>query len=187
MGVSRGVSGPVGYDQLHNEIYAGESALRQSTHPEGSVVTNLDSLFLREVFDKFRRQYLPTIEIDYSSINPIQVIKNISDFYISKGTELSTQYLFKIMFGEQVDIYYPRDEIISPSAATWVVDTVLRAELLEGDPNNLIDSQLNQYADPVDQNIKAASALIENVITIIEGTDTIYELAISEETLSGDF
>ena len=32
LGVSRGVSGPVGYDQLHNEIYAGESALRQSTH-----------------------------------------------------------------------------------------------------------------------------------------------------------
>ena len=187
LGVSRGVSGPVGYDQLHNEIYAGESALRQSTHPQGSVVTNLDSLFLREVFDKFRRQFLPTIDVDFSKVNPVQVIKTIKDFYISKGTELATQYLFKILFGEEVSIFYPKDEIISPSHATWVVDTVLRAELLEGDPNNLIDSQLNQYADPVDQNIKAASALIENVITIIEGTDTIYELAISEETLTGEF
>ena len=187
LGVSRGVSGPVGYDQLHNEIYAGESALRQSTHPEGSVVTNLDSLFLREVFDKFRRQFLPTIDVDFAKVNPVQVIKTIKDFYISKGTELATQYLFKILFGEEISIFYPKDEIISPSHATWVVDTVLRAELLEGDPSNLIDSQLNQYADPVDQNIKAASALIENVITIIEGTDTIYELAISEETLSGDF
>ena len=184
---SRGVSGAVGYDNLHNEIYAGEEALRQSTHPRASTVINLDSLFIREVFDKFRRQYLPTIEIDYSSINPVQVIKSISDFYISKGTELATQYLFKIMFGEQVDIYYPRDEIISPSAATWVVDTVLRAELIEGDPRNLIDSQLTQYADPVDLSVKSAEALIENVITIIEGKDTIYELAISEETLSGSF
>ena len=91
------------------------------------------------------------------------------------------------MFGEQIDIYYPRDEVISPSAATWVVDTILRAELVEGDPANLIDSQLIQYADEVDLGVKAASALIENVITIIEGTDTIYELAISEETLTGDF
>ena len=187
LGCSRGVSGAVGYDNLHNEIYAGEEALRQSTHPRASTVINLDSLFIREVFDKFRRQYLPTIEIDYSSINPVQVIKSISDFYISKGTELATQYLFKIMFGEQVDIYYPRDEIISPSAATWVVDTVLRAELIEGDPANLIDSQLIQYADPVDLSVKNAQALIENVITIIEGKDTIYELAISEETLSGSF
>ena len=187
LGVVRGVSGPVGYDQLHNEIYAGEAALRQSTHPEGSVVTNLDSLFLKEVFDKFRRQFLPTIDVDFSKVNPVQVIKTIKDFYISKGTQQATQYLFKILFGENIDIFYPKDEIISPSAATWVVDTVLRAELIEGDPRNLIDSELNQYADPVDQNIKAASALIENVITIIEGTDTIYELAISEETLTGDF
>ena len=186
-GCSRGVSGAVAYDTLNNEIYAKEEDLRQTNHHAAAKVISLDSLFIRQVFDKFRRQYLPTIEIDYTKINPIQVIKNISDFYASKGTELATQYLFKILFGEEVSLYYPRDEIISPSASTWVVDTVLRAQLIEGDPDNLIDSQVNQYADEVDQNIKAANALIENVITIIEGTDTIYELAISEETLEGEF
>ena len=100
---------------------------------------------------------------------------------------MATQYLFKILFGEEVSLFYPRDEIISPSKATWVVDTILRAELIEGDANNLIDQQVVQFADPVDQNIKQANALIENVITIIEGTDTIYELAISEETLAKYF
>ncbi|BCU95146.1 MAG: hypothetical protein CM15mV7_2620 [uncultured marine virus] len=130
---------------------------------------------------------MPTLDIDFSKVNPVQVIKNIGDFYVSKGTELATQYLFKILFGENVSLFYPRDEIISPSHATWVVDTVLRAELISGDPANLIDSQVVQYADEVDLNIKQANALIENVITIIEGTDTIYELAISEETLAGQF
>ena len=187
LGVRRGVSGPVGYDTLHNEIYAGESQLTQSNHLRGARVTNIDALFVKEVFDKFRRQYLPGINLDYSSINPVQVIKNITDFYTSKGTKLATQYLFKIMFGEQVDVYYPREEIISPSAATWVVDTILRAELISGDPRDLLDSQLTQFADEVDLSVKPASALIENVITIIEGSDTIYELAISEETLTGDF
>ena len=100
---------------------------------------------------------------------------------------MSTQYLFKILFGENVDVFYPKDEIISPSHATWVVDTILRAELISGDPRNLIDGQLNQYRDEVDTNIRSASALIENVISIIQGTDTIYELAISEETLVGQF
>jgi len=184
---SRGVSGAVTYDNYHNEIYAKEEQLRQSNHLAGASVVNLDSLFIREVFDKFRRQYLPTLDIDLNKVNPVQVIKNIGDFYISKGTELATQYLFKILFGENVSLFYPRDEIISPSNATWVVDTVLRAELISGDPANLIDSQVVQYADAVDQNIKQANALIENVITIIEGTDTIYELAISEETLAGQF
>ena len=125
LGCSRGVSGPVGYDNLHNEIYAGEAALRQSNHVAGAAVVNLDSLFIKEVFDKFRRQYLPTLDIDFGKVNPVQVIKNITDFYISKGTKLATQYLFKILFGEDVDLYYPKDEIISPSHATWVVDTTV--------------------------------------------------------------
>lgn len=187
IGCARGVSDIAAFDDYSNQIFAKEDQLRQSSHSEESVVRNLDSMIIKQVFDKFRRQYMPTINLDYSQVNPILVIKKIKDFYVSKGTKKATQYLFKILFGEEVDVYYPRDEMITPSAASWVVDTILRAELVSGNPADLIDSQLVQIADPVDQNIKDASVLIENVISIIEGTDIIYELAISEETLSGIF
>ncbi|AOV61558.1 virion structural protein [Synechococcus phage S-WAM1] len=186
-GCARGVSDVVEFDNYGNQVYAPESALSQTSHSSGSVVHNLDSQIIREVFDKFRRQYMPTIQIDYSQVNPIRVIRDIKDFYLSKGTKVATQYLFKILFGEEIDVFYPKDEMITPSAASWVVDTILRAELISGDPVNLTNAQLVQIADPVDQNIKDASVLIENVISIIEGTDVIYELAISEETLSGEF
>ena len=186
-GCARGVSDVAEFDEYHNQVFAKEEQLAQSTHASGSVVHNLDSMIIRQVFDKFRRQYMPTIQIDYSQVNPIRVIKSIKDFYLSKGTKTATQYLFKILFGEQVDLYYPREEMITPSAASWVVDTILRAELISGNPADLKDAQLVQIADPVDQNIKDAAVLIENVISIIEGTDVIYELAISEETLSGEF
>jgi len=186
-GCARGVSDVATFDNYANQIYAKESQLTQSSHPAESVVNNLDSMIIKQVFDKFRRQYMPTINLDYSQVNPVLVIKKIKDFYLSKGTKKATQYLFKILFGEEIDVYYPRDEMITPSAASWVVDTILRAELISGDPANLKDSQLVQIADEVDQNIKDASVLIENVISIIEGTDIIYELAISEETLNGEF
>ena len=186
-GCARGVSDVAEFDEYHNQVFAKEEQLAQSTHNSGSVVHNLDSMIIKQVFDKFRRQYMPTIQIDYSQVNPIRVIKSIKDFYLSKGTKTATQYLFKILFGEQVDLYYPREEMITPSAASWVVDTILRAELISGNSADLKDAQLVQVADPVDQNIKDASVLIENVISIIEGTDVIYELAISEETLSGEF
>ena len=58
---------------------------------------------------------------------------------------------------------------------------------MEGNPENLIDSRLIQYVDDVDINVKGASALIENVIAINTGVGTVYELAISEETLQGAF
>ena len=187
VGCVRGVSGTVDYDNYGNQIFATEDQLSLSNHVAGTKIVSLDTLFLRQLFEKLRRQYLPTITVDYTKVNPIQVIKKIRDFYLSKGTKTATQFLFKILFGEEVDVYYPKDEVISPSAATWVVDTILRATLIEGDPRNLIDGQLQQYNDEVDNNVSAASALIENVISIIEGTDTIYELSISEETLQGNF
>ena len=158
---ARGVSDIVQFDNYGNQIYAKEAQLAQSDHSSGAVVHNLDSQIIRQVFDKFRRQYMPTINIDYSQVNPIQVIKTIKDFYISKGTKTAAQYLFKILFGEQVDVYYPREELVTPSAASWIVDTILRAELISGDPANLPNSQLNQFADDVDPNIGDANVLIE--------------------------
>ena len=177
----------VDYDNYGNQVFATEEQLRLSNHSAGSKIGSLDTLFIRQLFEKLRRQYLPTITVDYTKVNPIQVIKKIRDFYLSKGTKTATQFLFKILFGEEIDVYYPKDEVISPSAATWVVDTILRATLIKGDPRNLIDGRGPTVADEVDSNVGNASALIENVISIIEGTDTIYELSISEETLQGQF
>ena len=186
-GVVRGVSSTVEYDDYGNQIFAKESQTRVSTHPVGSVVHNLDAIFIYQLFEKFRKQYLPTIELDPTKVNPTEVIKNIRDFYLAKGTALGAKFLFKVLFGEEVDISYPKDQIISPSAATWVVDTILRCQIVSGSAVNLIESEIVQYADEVDQDVKYASALVENAISIIKGEDTIYELVISEETLVGTF
>ena len=185
--VKRGVSAVTSFDQAGHQIYSKESNLQQSSHAIGSTISNLDNLFAKELYRRFVNQYLPNAEIDYNKVNAPQIIKTIGDFYASKGTKISTQYLFKILYSENVDVSYPKDEIIKPSAATWNVDTVLRAELLEGNIDNLLDSQLIQYVDPVDTGVKGASALIENVIAIDTGVGTVYELAISEETLQGSF
>lgn len=184
---SRGVSAVTEYDQKGNQIYSLESQTIQSSHSVGATIHNLDNLFAKELYRRYVNQYLPNADIDYTKVNAPQIIKTISDFYASKGTKISTQYLFKMLYSENVDVSYPKDEIIKPSAATWNVDTVLRAELISGDARNLQDSQLFQFADAVDPTIKDASVLIENVIAINTGVGTVYELAISEETLQGNF
>ena len=183
----RGVSSVSAFDQKGNQVYSKEADTVQSSHEVGSTISNLDTLFAKELYRRYVNQYLPNAEIDYEKVNAPQIIKTISDFYASKGTKISTQYLFKMLFSENVDVSYPKDEVIKPSAASWNVDTVLRAELISGDPTNLLDAQLIQYSDQVDINVKDASALIENVIAINTGVGTVYELAISEETLQGSF
>ena len=95
--------------------------------------------------------------------------------------------MFKLLYGEQVSITYPKDQIIKPSAATWSIDTILRATLVSGNPIDIRDGLLTQDADIADTNVQAASALIENYISIKTSDVEIYELVLSEETINGTF
>ena len=60
--------------------------------------------------------------LDYESIDVATAIKNIKTFYSTKGTSFRVAYLFKLLYGEDVSISYPKDQIIKPSSATWSVN-----------------------------------------------------------------
>ena len=116
---SRGVSGVTSFDVDGEQVFSNELTSRPRQHAAGSKVINLDSLFLLRLFEKFANQYLPDLKVDYFKINASQVIKTIKEFYLSKGTKNALEYLFRILYGENVDVSYPKDEIFKPSAATW--------------------------------------------------------------------
>ena len=143
---------------------------------------------LREFLDKYIEEYLPDIpQLDYDSIDVRSAIKNVKTFYSTKGTSFSFGYLFKLLYGEDISVSYPKDQLIKPSAATWSINTILRATLISGDPRNIRDAQIQQFADIADPNIRAANALVENYIAINTAESEIYELVLSEETIQGTF
>ena len=189
-GCVRGVSGLVEYDATGNAIF--ENSTIAAAHPITATtipqISSLDGLFIQKMLAKFAEQYLPNVPaFDYTQIDIITVIKNIRKFYASKGTKDSTSFMFKLLYGEDIEINYPKDQIIQPSAATWTIDTVLRCEIISGDPRNITDGVLTQDADPVDTTVVAASALIENFLAIKTSTTEIYELILSEESITGEF
>lgn len=187
VGCSRGVSGVVGFNNDSEQIFSSELTSRSRQHAMGSSVINLDSLFLLQIFKRFTQQYLPNIQVDYTKLNASQIVKTIKDFYLSKGTKNALTYIFKILYGENVDVLYPKDQIFTPSAATWAVDTILRCKLISGNPKDIINTILYQYKDPVDLSVEFASALVENLISIYIGNSQIYEVSISKETQIGSF
>ncbi len=44
-------------------------------------------------------------------------LKHIKEFYQARGTEASFRFLFRIMFGEEVEFYYPKVDLFRPSDA----------------------------------------------------------------------
>ncbi|QBQ74973.1 structural protein [Cyanophage S-RIM4] len=185
-GCARAASGISGYTEDGNVRFTNNTVA--AAHSKDSEVKCLDSLFVKRLLDKFTEQYLPDVpQLDYKSIDVRNAIKNIKTFYSTKGTSFSVAYLFKLLYGENVSISYPRDQIIKPSAATWSINTVLRANLVSGNPVDIQDGLLQQLEDIADANVKPASALVENYISIKTSESEIYELVLSEETIDGNF
>ena len=185
-GCARAASGITAYEETGNAVFSNNTTA--ASHASDAEVKCLDALFVKRLLDKYIEQYLPDIpQLDYDSIDVRTAIKTIKDFYSTKGTALSVAYLFKLLYGENVTVSYPKDQIIKPSAATWEINTVLRATLVSGNPADIQDALIQQVEDIADPNIKNASALVENFISIATSEDIIYELILSEETIEGTF
>ena len=185
-GCARAVSGIVEYTSSGNAVFSNNTTA--AVADEDTEVKCLDALFVKRLLDKYTEQFLPDVpELDYTKIDVRNAIKSVKDFYSTKGTSFSIAYLFKLLYGEQVTVSYPKDQIIKPSNATWSIDTILRATLVSGDPTNIKDGLLTQELSIADANIGAASALIENYISIKTSDVELFELVLSEETIDGTF
>ena len=51
--------------------------------------------------------------------NKRKLYKNITDIYLSKGAEPSYTALFKLIFNDEIELYFPRVDILKPSDAKY--------------------------------------------------------------------
>jgi len=55
-------------------------------------------------------------------------IKNVLNLYQTKGSEKSVKFLFKLIFGKDAEILYPKNNILIASDGKWVRDIVIKIE-----------------------------------------------------------
>ena len=73
----------------------------------------------------FVNEYLVNIPLSIRSDKKL-LTKRIQDLYRSKGTENSHKLLFRILFDEEIDFYYPGDYVLKASDGRWVKRKILR-------------------------------------------------------------
>lgn len=107
------------------------------------------------------------------------LIKLIKQLYRAKGTEQATRFLFRILFDEEIEFYYPGRDLLRPSSSKWVVDKSLILSPISFDISNYIGKQVLGY-------ISGSRTRVENIISYI-GPDSnlVYELFYTKAT--GDF
>ena len=183
--VSRGVSGNTQLGDLYKESTFVTTQAADHTVP--AKVYNISNLFLFALVKSFESQYLPDFPVAFlnDSVDQRNLIKNIADFYKSKGTSQSIKFLFKCLVKDdpQPEVKYPREQTIKSSESTWVKNYSLKAKILSGTPESFIGKRIVQNVDGA-----YASAVIDNVLFNgrHDGID-LYELILAEESVNGTF
>jgi len=176
---------------ITGEIVKGESSNAQAVvntyrpNPVQSIqqLTNFrdPDKVISQFLDNFRNEFFKTIPDNLSSgINKRNLIKNIKTLYKLKGTQKGHEVFFRILFNNQSETFYPREQMLKVSDGKWNTQTVLRVLSTQGETLSLIGRQIKGRTSN-------ATAIVENVEKFYVGADEVSEITINKETLVGTF
>lgn len=163
-GCIRGFSGIESLSDESNPEYLKFSSTEVSEHSDESVVHNLSNLFLLEFFKKIKYQFSPGFEeFDFDPrINAPNFISKVKSFYQTKGTDEAFKILFKVLYGENVEVIKPKDFLFTTSDDQWIVVERFVGEVISGNPLKLNGQTLYQDDPIANGSIYKVSSYISN-------------------------
>ena len=157
-------------------------------HALGTEVVNLNNIFPIYMLGKFKEQFLATYPKNFADgVTESTIIKRIKDFYSSKGTGRSFQFVIRTLFGVESQVSYPRERIFKPSDAFYTSREIIRATPVSGNPIELVGQVLYQDADPNDPNVGFARIYVKGVVEVFTPSGTIYEIDVDTNNSLGTF
>ena len=187
-----------------NKFQIGELIIGSSSGAEATIsgykanpVQNIQQLLdypdpdktIQSFLTKFRNAFLQSIPdtLD-NSIDKRKLIKNIKSLYRAKGTKRASEIFFKLLFNENAEIRFPKENILRASDGKWNTQKVLRCtEVGISNAANLVGQTITQVDVPSDPTINEATAIIEQVYKYAIGGENIVELILTDTSISGTF
>lgn len=103
------------------------------------------------------------------SIPKSTLLHFLRDFYLSRGTESSFQFLFRALYNSPVEIRYPREDMLIPSIANYASRSFIFTSA-----NNRNIREFNSLVDYVREYSGSLVGLTSEVQTSIENISIIY-------------
>lgn len=185
LGCIRGFSGIDSIESFENSEFLNFSKTLSTEHSSGSLVINLSNLFLLKFYENFKYEFFLGFEnrnFD-ENISIENVLLNARNFYISKGTDSSYKFLFKVLYESDIDVIKPNDYTLKPSSNTFFVTNNILVEKISGaDPVNTKGNFLFQNTG-----ISTATGSIFNVEFRPVSGKNLYEISLDSSSISGTF
>ena len=135
------------------------------------------SRFLSE----FRNEFLATLPEELANgVDKRKLIKNIKSLYQLKGTAEGHRIFFNLLFAEDSETIYPREQILRVSDGQWGTRKIIRGIDVIGDTSKLIGRTITGETSQ-------ATAIVENVFRYTFGSNNVTEFIVDNDTLTGTF
>jgi hypothetical protein len=122
--------------------------------------TILSDIDIDETVDRFLKNFQKTYLDSFPFVAATDkrfLIKHIIDYYSSKGSKNSLELLMRLLFNEEVDVYYPGNDVLRPSDSQWY-----RPVYLEVDKSPRTRSFINKE---IVGSRSGARAFVEGIVT----------------------
>ena len=87
-------------------------------------ISDVDSS-IEEFEEQFLNSYATFLPKD-TVVDKATLIKNVLPLYLSKGSESSFKLLYRLMFGQELEVTYPKNDILRASDGKWEVENALK-------------------------------------------------------------
>src|SRR5210317_598586 len=184
-----------------DKFIIGETVLGASSNASAVVnnyspnpVTNIQELLnfrdpdkvISNFLTKFRNEFLNTLPENLnSSVNKRNLIKNVRSLYRAKGTNRGHELFFKLLFNEDSETIYPREQMLRASDGQWDTQLIMRA--IQSTAQSLTGDTADLVGRTITGETSGATAIIENVFKFQIGENLVTEFILNEDTISGTF
>ena len=124
---------------------------------------------LDEFKEYFQRQLTPFV-ITGNKVTDGIILQKARDVYLSKGSPNSFALLFRMLYGEEIDLFEPKNQILISSESLYTSFVQIKAEVVQNESNlgdfNYELSTIRLDSDTVDSDAST------NILTVLDGTFT---------------
>lgn len=89
---------------------------------------------ISEFITYFKKEYLPFFP-EHVLVDERKLIKFAREFYQKKGTEDSFKFLFRVLFDKDIELFYPKQDILRTSDGKWKLPQSIRLSISTANEN----------------------------------------------------
>jgi hypothetical protein len=160
------------------EQQGAELDILKNMRPYNDVDTSIDP-FLQKFYDILLK-FIPK----EASVDKTLIVKNIKDFYRSRGTEKSVRFLMRLMFDEEISsFYYPKKDVLRLSDGKWFIEKSIKVSdiKINGVANNDLTILNNISRRRIIGNTSNALATVEKADSYFESGELVREIKIANQ------